>query len=214
MIKIDLFVFDLDGTLADTGQDIAAAVNHTLEKLGMATLEHKRIMNYVGDGVQELIRRSLGTNHHYALAEALAIFRAYYGEHMLDKTALYPGVEECLAHFAGKKKMVISNKKHEFTVKIVKSLGIAHYFDDIIGGDFRPYLKPDARLVDHYLDHYHIPREKAAIVGDGHNDILLAKNAGIISCAFLNGLGERQRLLALQPDVTCENLAELKNIFC
>ncbi|MDI9570624.1 MAG: HAD-IA family hydrolase [Pseudomonadota bacterium] len=213
MIKIDLFIFDLDGTLADTGGDIAAAVNHALEKLGMAPLEYRRIMSYVGDGVQELIRRALGEDRLYALAEALTIFRGYYGEHLLDRTALYPGVEECLIHFAGKKKVVISNKKHDFTVRIVESLGIAPHFEDIIGGDFHPYLKPDARLVEHYLARYRIDREKTAIIGDGHNDILLAKNAGIVSCAFLNGLGERRHLLDLQPDVTCENLAELKDVF-
>ncbi|HOF05353.1 MAG TPA: HAD-IA family hydrolase [Syntrophales bacterium] len=214
MIKIDLFIFDLDGTLADTGSDIVAAVNYTLGTLGLSKLDDKKILGYVGDGVQELIKRSLGPDHRDAVTEALLLFRAYYREHMLDKTALYPGVQECLAHFTGKRKVVISNKKHEFTVAIVQALGIAGYFDDIVGGDFWPYMKPDARLAEYYLQKYEITRDKAVIVGDGHNDILLAKNAGIVGCAFLNGLVERERLLALKPDITCENLAELKDIFC
>lgn len=214
MIKIDLLIFDLDGTLADTGKDLASAVNHTLRRLGLPALEEKLIVSYVGDGVEILIKRALGQAAQERHGAALEIFLAYYGEHLLDKTRLYPGVLECLNHFAEKRKILISNKRQEFTVRIVEGLGIARYFEDIVGGDLYPYKKPDARLAAPYLARYNVKGERTVIVGDGPNDILLARNAGIYSCAFLNGLVAREKLQALDPDFTCEDLRELAGLFC
>lgn len=213
MREVDLLIFDLDGTLAATGDDLAGAVNYTLRILGLGELDRQLILSYVGDGVQELIRRTLGPDRQEAFAAAMPVFLDYYGKHLLDRTVLYPGVRAALACFAGKRKVVISNKRQDFTVRIVEGLGIVGHFDDIVGGDLHPYKKPDARLATRYLERYGIIPARAAVVGDGPNDILLAKNAGMISCAFLNGLIDRSRLLPLQPDLTCEDMIELCRMF-
>ena len=213
MIKVEFFIFDLDGTLAATGQDLVTAVNYTMEALGLATLDHKRVISFVGDGVQELIKRSLGGDKQESNALAMKIFLEYYGNHLLDQTVLYPGVKECLNYFGAKRMVVISNKRQEFTVRIVKGLGIAPFFEDVVGGDVMPYKKPDPRLVEPYLKRFNVSREQTVIVGDGPNDILLAKNAGIRSCACLNGLVHRDNLLKLQPDYICESLLELRELF-
>jgi len=214
MIKVEFLIFDLDGTLAATGQDLAAAVNYTLKALGLVTLNHKRIISFVGDGVEELIKRSLGGEHQESNARAMDIFLEYYGNHLLDNTSLYPGVRECLDYFRAKRKVVISNKRQDFTVRIVQGLGIAPFFEDIVGGDVMPYKKPDPRLVEPYLQRFNVSREQTVIVGDGHNDILLAKNAGVWSCACLNGLAPRDNLLKLKPDYVCESLMEISEFFC
>jgi phosphoglycolate phosphatase len=213
MIKAEFLIFDLDGTLAATGQDLAMAINHTLKTLGLTTLDHERILSFVGDGVEELIRRSLGGKNRESFAPGLRIFREYYGEHLLERTVLYPGVRECLDHFRNRRKVVISNKGQDFTVKIVQGLGIAPFFEDIVGGDVMPYKKPDPRLVDPYLQRFHIPRAGTVVIGDGPNDILLARNAGVWSCACLNGLAPRENLLKLRPDYTCESLLEIRGLF-
>ncbi len=213
MREVDLLIFDLDGTLAATGDDLAGAVNYTLRNLGLGELDRQLILSYVGDGVQELIRRTLGPDRQEAFTAAMPVFLEYYGEHLLDRTLLYPGVREVLACFAGKRKVVISNKRQDFTTRIIEGLGIAHNFDDVVGGDRHPYKKPDARLATRYLEKYGIIPSRAAVVGDGPNDILLAKNAGMVSCAFLNGLIDRAKLLPLRPDLTCENLTELCRLF-
>ncbi|HAJ27215.1 MAG TPA: phosphoglycolate phosphatase [Syntrophus sp. (in: bacteria)] len=213
MIKVEFLIFDLDGTLADTGRDLVTAVNYTLEALGLAILDDKRVISFVGDGVEELIKRALGEENNESCAQAMKIFREYYGDHLLDQTVLYPGVRECLGYFGAKRKVVISNKRQEFTVRIVQGLGIAPFFEDIVGGDAMPYKKPDPRLVEPYLQRFLIPREQTVIVGDGPNDILLAKNAGVWSCACLNGLVHRDNLLKLRPDYTCESLLELRGLF-
>jgi phosphoglycolate phosphatase len=213
MIKVELLIFDLDGTLAASGRDLVTAVNYTLKALGLATLDHKRIISFVGDGVEELIKRSLGGENQESNAQAMKIFREYYGDHLLDQTVLYPGVRECLDYFSAKRKVVITNKRQDFAVRIVHGLGIAPFFEDIVGGDVMPYKKPDPRLVEPYLKSFCIPREQTVMIGDGPNDILLAKNAGVWSCACLNGLAPRDNLLKLQPDYSCESLLEIRELF-
>jgi phosphoglycolate phosphatase len=213
MIKVEFLIFDLDGTLAASGQDLVSAVNHTLQVLGMETLNHKRIISFVGDGVQELIMRALGGGNKELFVRAMKIFTEYYRDHLLDQTILYPGVRECLDYFGAKRKIVITNKRQEFALKIVQGLGIAPFFEDIVGGDVMAYKKPDPRLVEPYFHRFRIPREETVIIGDGPNDILLAKNAGVWSCACLNGLAPRNSLLKLQPDYSCESLLELRELF-
>ncbi len=113
---MDLLVFDLDGTLVRSGEDLVAAVNHTLQSLGFSLLEPDTVQGFVGDGLEALINRALGPND---------------GE-------------------------------------------------------------------------YH---ERTVVIGDGVNDILLARQAGALSCAFLSGITGRDKLLSLAPDMTCETLS-------
>ena len=214
MKAIKMVIFDLDGTLITSGEDLVNSVNYTLNRLSLPVLSEKKIISFIGDGVQKLMERSLGRFFPEHFAEAMKIFDLYYQEHLMDHTVLYPGVEEILAHFHSKKKIILTNKRHHFTVAITDALHLTHYFDEIIGADSRPYKKPDRRLVQPLLDSYGVPPEEAVVVGDGINDVLLAKNAGMISCAFLNGLGSRDVLLSLEPEFVCENLFDMTQYFC
>ncbi|OPY13814.1 MAG: Phosphoglycolate phosphatase [Syntrophus sp. PtaB.Bin001] len=213
MKSVELMVFDFDGTLVDTGKDLVNSVNHTLKQLSLAILPEKKIISFIGDGVQKLIERSLGQSFPGCFEEAMEIFDKYYTEHLLDSTKLYPGIKEVLRHFDEKRKIIITNKRHHFTVQITDALHITNYFDEIVGADSRPYRKPDSRLVETFIEKYRVPQGKTIVVGDGINDVLLAKNAGVISCAFLNGLGSREDLLSLNPDYTCEEMNDLIKLF-
>jgi phosphoglycolate phosphatase len=213
MKHIDLMVFDLDGTLVDSGNDIAASVNYTLKVLGIPTKKYEEILLYVGDGVQKLIERSLGEDNHHRFDDAMGIFSAYYAEHMLDSTTLYEPVIEVLEHFCDKRKVIITNKREYFTHEITNSLDISKYFEEIIGSDRTAFKKPDARLLLPLLEKYCAENHRAVVIGDGINDIKLAQNTGVLSCALLNGLTERNILLSLKPDFMCESLSELISLF-
>jgi phosphoglycolate phosphatase len=76
-----------------------------------------------------------------------------------------------------------------------------------------PFAKPDRRIIDYLLDKYRAAKEKTLMTGDGRNDILVARNSGILSCAYLNGLGGRKDLLNLNADYYCEDLLEIKSLF-
>ncbi|MEN6623758.1 MAG: HAD-IA family hydrolase [Smithella sp.] len=213
MRKVDLMIFDFDGTLVSTGSDLITAVNHTLEKLGYEPRKGEEIISFIGDGVKELLQRSLGGNHLADYPEANKIFTKFYSEHLLDNAVLYPGVKEMLEYFKHKIKVILTNKRQNFTLDISRSLGLDKYFVEIIGDGSFPYRKPDHRLVDYLLDKYGVKKEKTVIIGDGLNDIALAKNSEIISCAFLKGLGNAEKLLAANPDYYCDNLYDITSIF-
>jgi phosphoglycolate phosphatase len=212
MRKVDLLVFDLDGTLVDSVGDLAASVNHALSTLGLPTWDRDAIRRFVGDGVKALVQRAVGPARDH-FDRAMELFSGYYGSHLLDQTALYPDVREVLDHFGAKKKVIVTNKLERFTLKIVRGLGIDGRFVEIIGEDTTPFKKPDPRLLELVMEKWGATKERTVVIGDGINDVLLGRNAGALSCAFLNGITERGQLLALDPDMTCEALAELKTMF-
>lgn len=213
MREVDLLIFDFDGTLVSTGTDLALAVNHMLKYLGINQFKEDEIIAFVGDGVKKLIERALGSEYLDYYPEALKVFRSYYNEHLLDNTKLCPGAENVLNNFKHKKKAILTNKRYEFTLAIARGLDIEKYFIEIIGDGSLPYIKPDKRLINYLLDKHDIEKERAVIIGDGMNDIVIARNSGILSCAYLNGLGNRESLLAAQADFYCEDLLEINNFF-
>jgi phosphoglycolate phosphatase len=214
MKKVDLMIFDLDGTLVSSGADLIQSINYTLNALGLNEKPKKEILGFVGDGVRKLIEKVLGQDHIKYQEEAMIIFTNYYGKHLLDNTGLCPQVEAVLNNFKNKTKIILTNKRYNFTMSIVQGLNIAKYFVEIIGADSTPFQKPDRRIIDYILEKYEIARKKTLIIGDGINDITVAKNSGILSCAYLNGLGNRQDLLNLNADYYCEDLLEINSLFC
>src|ERR1700691_3149001 len=122
---VRVLVFDLDGTLIDSGVDLALSVNATLEKMGRAPLPHEQIFGYVGQGAGRLIERALGPGGSREECEkGLAYFLSYYRTHMLDHTVTYPGVREGLAALDGMLMAVLTNKPVRFSQQILGGLGL------------------------------------------------------------------------------------------
>jgi phosphoglycolate phosphatase len=213
MKKVDLMVFDFDGTLVSTGADLIQAINYTLNALKLKKRREKEILSFVGDGISKLIERALGQDHIKYHEEAMSIFSEYYRQHLLDNTKLYPQAEEVLKNFENMTKAILTNKRYNFTLAIAQGLNIAKYFVEIIGADSAPFQKPDRRVIDYLLNKYGVAKENTLIIGDGINDIAVAKNSGILSCAYLNGLGNRQDLLSLNADYYCDDLLEINSLF-
>lgn len=214
MQKVDLLVFDLDGTLVRSGDDLVASVNYTLKTLGLPILAPETVRGFVGDGVKMLVKKVLGPDAIEHFDHAMELFSAYYSKHLLDRTTLYPDVPSVLDYFERKKKVIVTNKLLGFTLQITKGLGIADRFLEIIGEDSTPFKKPDPRLLQLVMAKWGGTPERTVVIGDGVNDILLGRNAGALSCAFLNGITGRDKLLALAPDLTCETLSDLKTLLC
>jgi phosphoglycolate phosphatase len=213
MKKVDLMIFDFDGTLADTGADLVCSINHTLTAMRLDPRPAKEIISFVGDGIKKLIERSLGENNKERLEEAIGIFNGHYEKHLLDQTVLCPQIEDVLKYFNHKMKVILTNKRYSLTLAIARGLHIDRYFMEIVGADSTPFQKPDQRVVEYLLTKYNADPQKTVIIGDGVNDIAVAKNAGILSCAHLNGLGNKETLLAMEADFYCENLMEINSLF-
>lgn len=213
-LPIDLLIFDLDGTLADTRQDLADAVNHVRRRLGLPELSVAEVMRHVGRGVRELVQGVLPEQYRDRLDEAVRWFAGFYQEHALDHTRLYPGVEETLEHFHQKKRAVISNKPEALSRLILQGLGIAGAFNVILGGDSLPVMKPDPAPILHVLRTLDVRPERAVILGDGTTDIEAGRAVGIHTCAVTYGFRPRDTLAAAHPEFILDDLRELKSLFC
>ena len=213
MKKIDLMIFDFDGTLVSTGDDLVKSINYVLRSLALKERPIEEILSFVGDGVRKLVEKSLGQDNARYHEEAMRIFTDYYGKHLLDNTKLYPHVEDVLKNFKNKTKVILTNKRYKFSSAIARGLGIEKYFEEIIGSDSTSFMKPDGRVVDYLLNKYNIAKNNVLIIGDGVNDIMVARNSGILSCAYLNGLGKRNDLLNLKADYYCEDILEICSLF-
>jgi phosphoglycolate phosphatase len=212
MYPVDLIIFDVDGTLIDSVKDLIDSVNFTLEAIGLPKEDPALVQSFIGDGVRKLVERSLGQEHQHLYPKTVEVFRKHYHEHLLDHTKLYPGTEEVLAHFSQKKKAVLTNKSYGFTVKILEGLSILNYFEEVVGADTTPYLKPEPYGIFRIIEDLRVQKEKTVLVGDGVKDIEAAKNAGIKSCAVLSGYTEREQLMNAKPDFFCERILDLKEI--
>src|SRR4030042_2174728 len=213
MDSVELMVFDMDGTLVRSGEDLIAAVSHTLKTLGLPALASETIRGFIGDGVEILVSRALGPHSGECLEQAMEVFSAHYTEHLLDHTTLYPDVLTVLDHFTDKRKVILTNKTQRYAVKISEGLGIASRFLEIVGGGYAPYAKPDPRLLHLVMEKWGAAPARTVMIGDGVNDILLARRAGALRWAFLGGLTQRDIVLSLHPDRTCAALRELKHLF-
>jgi phosphoglycolate phosphatase len=206
---IRLLIFDLDGTLIDSRLDLVNSVNATLDHLGRPHLPHETIESYVGNGVMALIERALGFGAAGSDIQcAQEFFLAYYREHMLDRTVLYPGVGEALKELRDRDMAVLTNKPVRFSRDILKGLGVADYFRYVYGGNSFENKKPDPIGVQTLLRDFGAAPPQAMMVGDSAVDVRTARNAGIWACGVTYGLGAAGLSLD-PPDLLLDTLADL-----
>jgi len=210
--RIELLVFDLDGTLVDSELDLANSVNATLEKIGREPLSVERIVSYIGQGVLVLISRSLGGDAPQERVEqATEIFLEYYRQHMLDNTATYPGVREALDELGGRKMAVLTNKPVRFSRDMLKGLGLADRFLQIYGGNSFETKKPDPFGLDRLMEETGAQASRTLMIGDSISDVLAGQNAGAWTCGVNYGFGA-PTLDEAPPDIRIDDLRELPKL--
>lgn len=226
--QLELYVFDLDGTLVDSALDLAGSVNATLTHLRMTTLPVEVAASFVGNGVPLLLRRSLGrvlaqepdAVDAALLDRALDFFLPYYAEHMLENTRLYAGALEALAALkaagekSGAKKKTLAictNKPEKHSVGICKALGIDGYFLRIYGGDTFATRKPDPEGLLKLIAEAGATPATTVMIGDSKGDVQVARNAGAWSLGCLFGFGP-QNLLEASPDIWVDAAADWSRV--
>ena len=212
MPGIDVIFFDVDGTLVDSRSDIVRAVNYTLKHYAIADKTAEEIVSYIGTGVKDLLRKSLGPDKAKLTDEAVRIFSDYFLKHPTDESTLYPNVKEVLQYFSKKRKFILTNRYREFADAALKNLGIRDYFEEILGGDDESCIKPSACVIEKVFNAFHVDREKSMIVGDMAVDVMAGKNSGIRTCWVTYGLDKLDDLKGIKPDYIIDDLIELKNI--
>lgn len=220
MKKIDLFLFDLDGTLIDSKKDIASSVHYTMDVLGLPPIDDETIYSFVGNGVTPLIQKSVETSigsaeggEKITFEKALAIFKKHYDEHCLDTTQPFPGILDVLRHFKKTPKVVITNKSQGFSEKILDGLGLTSLFKGLYGSDTEFPKKPDPAVVHHLLQRFKARPEATVIVGDSRIDMETGRNAGILTCGVTYGFRPREELEEAGSDYLIERPTDLFNLF-
>lgn len=211
-MKVDLMMFDFDGTIVDSKDDIAASANHVLAARGLPAKDPELIAGYIGNGIHVLLGKTLETADKADVEDAVRTFREHYWVHCMDRTVDYDGVKETLEYFSGKTKTIVTNKPKRFTDRILEGLGLDGYFALVVGGDGPYAKKPSPEGFLSVLSSLSVPAEKALVVGDSHNDIIGGRAAGCATCAVTYGLGKRAVLEATHPDMIIDRMADLQSL--
>ena len=208
--EVDLFLFDLDGTLSDSKKDLVTAINKTLSSRGFPELPEDVIVTLVGKGVSKLLSNFTGD-----ASTKFETFRTYLEQldkHLLDTTKPFPGVLETLSAIT-KKKAVVTNKLSAMAERVVNGLGIADMIDFIVGSDTAKSMKPNPDPIIFALKQFGADPSRTVMVGDTTDDITAAKAAGVIPCGVTYGFGTRQDLANAGAEVIIENISELSAHF-
>jgi phosphoglycolate phosphatase len=207
---MDLFIFDLDGTLIDSKLDLAHAVNATRAHMGEPPLEHELVYSYVGSGAPVLIRRAFPGASEEQLAAALQYFLDYYRDHMLDYTVLYPGVRETLEKLdnGARRLAVLTNKPVRISAAILDGLNIGQHFFRVYGGNSFEQKKPNPVGIETLLRETGARKEHTVMVGDSAVDIRTARNAGISCCGVTYGF-QPESLSEDPPDFLIERMDQI-----
>mgnify|MGYP001243318942 CR=1 FL=1 len=214
--NVSAVAFDLDGTLLETGPDLAAAANRMLAELGLPQQTLQTLISFIGHGVPNLVRRALASARGAEPAAAeiergTASFRAHYREHLCVSTRAYAGVFECLRHLRarGLRRACITNKSVEFARPLLEQSGLAQEIELLIGGDTLPNKKPHPQPLLHTASHFGISASQLLLVGDSGVDVQAARAAGSPIVLVSYGYSGEKPAQALGADLVIDRLDEL-----
>ncbi len=214
--RVSAMIFDLDGTLIDSGLDIALSANFARGHFDLAPLDEATAISYVGDGVDMLLTRALTVDgvppEPETLAEGLEVFRDHYGRHCLDHTVLFPGVLETLMHYQRLPLMIATNKPRVFTDMILAGLHLDGAFRRVVTAD-EAAKKPAPAQLARCLEGLDVDPAEVAVVGDSPNDIRAARALGAVAVGVTYGLKPAGVILAENPDLVLDAFGELREAF-
>ncbi len=207
-----IIIFDLDGTLANTLEDLADAVNYGLKKEGLPihSVEEYKIM--VGNGADMLIKRAIAPIDDVTVFERVkGDFNTYYNKHSIVKTVAYDGISHMLAKLRKKNIVtaVLSNKPDQFVSNILNKIYPQHKFEYEWGKKPEYKVKPNPEALLAMLDKAGFKREECLYVGDSNVDCYTAKNAGVKCCGVSWGFRGREELVSCGADFIIDNPMEL-----
>ena len=209
-------IFDLDGTLINSGPDLLNSLNYVLTQNNLEKINKNVIGNLVGGGAEAMIKK--GYTHLDAFLDEKKIpflvnlFINHYYKNCTKETMLYDGVLDILKFL--KKKTYIclcTNKKQFLAEKILKELEIKNFFNYILGSDGKTPLKPEIEMPKKCLDKFQIAANQVVFVGDSENDILPAKQLGMFSVHVTYGYGKLQE--KINSDLVIQKIKDLRKIF-
>jgi len=209
----EVIVFDFDGVVIDSADDLVDAVQHSLHAVGSKDPGYWAIRRQIGIGARQLLLQSMDVEKRHRIDNAMEVFREYYTQNCVNHTVLYPGVEEMLALCHQSKYVALATFKiRTATERILTSLNVMQHFDVIVTADDVVRPKPDPESIQTILNNLHCEADATLLVGDTPTDIQTGRNAGTAICAVTYGMGTRDCLQDDRPDFLIDDIRELREI--
>ena len=207
-MKYKIAIFDLDGTITDSGPGIINSIRYALEKYGLPVPEEKVLRTFIGPPLKEQFQAVCGLNEEES-ARMVEAYREYYTEKGIFENSVYSGVPEMLEQMkeAGVRILMATAKPEKFAKQIADHFGFSRYFD-FIGGACMDGRRTDKNeVIEYVIDTCKVDRQNAVMIGDRRHDIIGASKSGIHSIGVLYGYGSREELekagaemIAVTPD--------------
>lgn len=215
----EMVLIDVDGTLVDSVPDLAYCVDEMLKQLEMPTRGEASVRHWVGNGVERLVQRGLinaldGEPDEAIYEKALPIFRALYAENTSKRSRLYDGVEDALEFLVttGVKIGCVTNKASEFTLPLLRDLGISEYFETVLCGDMVERRKPDPQPLLLSAEKLGVSPAASMMIGDSMSDVEAARAAGFSIICMSYGYNHGEDIRDHHPDAVVDSMAEIIDI--
>ena len=217
--KPEMILIDVDGTLVDSVPDLAYCVDEMMKTLDRPVHGEAAVRNWVGNGVERLVRRALvgqldGEPDDADFEQAYPIFLELYADNTSKRSCLYPGVQEALDYLkdTGYKLGCVTNKAAQFTEPLLADLGIKDYFGILICGDTLAKKKPDPLPLLHAAEHFGVKPENSLMIGDSISDVKAARAAGFVITCMTYGYNHGVDIRESNPDAVMNSMIEIKDL--
>jgi phosphoglycolate phosphatase len=219
MLRPQMILIDVDGTLVDSVPDLAYCVDVMMERLGRQPHGEPAVRNWVGNGVERLVRRALvgqldGEPADVDFERAYPIFLDLYAENTSKRSILYPGVREGLDWMAaaGYRLGCVTNKVAQFTIPLLMDLGVIDRFGIVVSGDTLAQKKPDPAPLLHAAAHFGVDPAQSLMVGDSVSDVKAARAAGFQIVCMSYGYNHGVDIRLAKPDAVIDSMVELQGL--
>lgn len=220
LAKPEMVLIDVDGTLVDSVPDLAWCVDEMMRRLDMPERGEASVRHWVGNGVPRLVERALtndldGMPEQALFDKAYPVFLDLYADNTCKRSALYEGVKEGLAYLqsAGYRLGCVTNKAGQFTLPLLKDLGIYDVFEIVIAGDTLPKKKPDPLPLLHAAEQLGVTPAQSLMLGDSMSDVKAARAAGFRIVCMSYGYNHGEDIRDSSPDAVIDSMAELQGLF-
>ncbi len=214
-----MILIDLDGTLVDSVPDLAFCVDAMMARLGRPPHGEAAVRNWVGNGVERLVRRALvgqldGEPEAADFDRAFPIFLELYRDNTSQRSRLYPGIREGLDWLKGNHYRLgcVTNKAAQFTEPLLRDLGVRDDFEIVISGDTLPRNKPDPLPLLHAAAYFGVEPAEALMIGDSVSDVKAARAAGFRIFCMTYGYNHGQDIRDFHPDAVMDSLVEVQGL--
>jgi len=217
--KPAMILIDVDGTLVDSVPDLAYCVDAMMEQLGRPSCGEAQVRNWVGNGVERLVRRALsgtldGEPPEADFARAYPLFLDLYSRNTSKRSCLYPGVREGLDMLkaAGYPLGCVTNKAAQFTEPLLRDLGVHDDFSIVISGDTLPRKKPDPEPLLHAAGFFGVAPQSSLMIGDSISDVRAARAAGFKIVCVSYGYNHGVDIRDARPDAVVDSLSDVMTL--